>query len=199
MAGVGAPPRPDEWAGRCAAIGIDAVTRARPAYPAVLRHDPQPPAVLFVRGDLAVARRAGASASSAPATPPAPGATSPSSSGCELAAAGVAVVSGLAKGIDGAAHRGVLGVDGGATGRRGRQRARRAYPRVQRRRCGPRSARAGVLLSEWPPGTAPEPFRFPLRNRILAALERGARGRREPRAGRLADHGAGGARAIAST
>ena len=44
------------------------------------------------------------------------------------------------------------------------------YPRVTRRAVGRGRARAALLLSEWPPGTPPEPFRFPLRNRILAAL-----------------------------
>ena len=112
---------------------------------------------------------AGGSASSAPATPPA-GRETASALGRGLAEAGVAVVSGLAKGIDGAAHRGVLRGAGRPRRRRRRQRPRRPVPASSTPRCGPRSATAGVLLSEWPPGTPPEPFRFPMRNRILAAL-----------------------------
>ena len=97
-------------------------------------------------------------------------ATPPSTLGRELAEAGVVVVSGLAKGIDGAAHRGALRSAGGSRRRRRRQRARPSVPAPARRAVGRRSASDGLLLSEWPPGTAPEPFRFPMRNRILAAL-----------------------------
>ena len=82
-------------------------------------------------------------------------------------------MSGLARGIDGAAHR---GASGGRRERRGRppgrgrrQRRRRAVPEAERRAVEG-GVRPGVLMSEWPPGTPPEAFRFPMRNRILAAL-----------------------------
>ena len=87
-----------------------------------------------------------------------------------LAEAGVAVVSGLAKGIDGAAHRGVLQRAGRPRRRRRRQRPRRARTPRQHAALWAEVCDRGLLLSEWPPGTAPEPFRFPMRNRILAAL-----------------------------
>ncbi|NNE12799.1 MAG: DNA-protecting protein DprA, partial [Ilumatobacter sp.] len=90
--------------------------------------------------------------------------------GRELAEADVAVVSGLARGIDAAAHRGVRAATAGA-------------PPVAVVGCGldvpyPKAHRdlwewvasAGLLVSEWPPGVAPHAWRFPLRNRILAAL-----------------------------
>lgn len=78
------------------------------------------------------------------------------------------VVSGMAKGIDGAAMRGAL-------------RFGRLYLRCVGRRCGrgvprrkPASVRGyrrhGVLLSEYPPRTEPEGWRFPMRNRILSGL-----------------------------
>ena len=70
-----------DWARRCACSGIGAVTRGDPCYPEVLLADPQPPAVLFWRGDWSVTRRVGVSASSALATPRPRDATSPPYSG----------------------------------------------------------------------------------------------------------------------
>src|SRR5688500_3225369 len=96
-----------------------------------------------------------------------------------LAAAGVAVVSGLAAGIDAAAHEGALAAHAAAVAAGpGRAAAPIAvvgsgldvvYPRRNRRLWGD-VARTGVLLSEAPLGAAPEPWRFPLRNRIIAGL-----------------------------
>jgi DNA processing protein len=158
----------DEWAQRCARSGIGAVTQRDSDYPDVLLTDPQPPAVLFWRGDwLALhARRVGI-VGTRNAT--GPGRDFAATLGFRLAQNDVAVVSGLAKGIDGAAHRGAL-----------RARSRRVvgivangldtpYPRVNAD-LWESVARQGLLLSEWPPGTVPERFRFPQRNRILAAL-----------------------------
>jgi len=157
-----------EWARRCRLVGVRAVPLGDACFPAPLQLDPDPPAVLFVRGDLGALdhRRVGVvgtrNATGA-------GREVAMALGHDLAAAGVAVVSGLAKGIDGAAHRGVLragaappvGVVGNGLDR--------PYPRVHAD-LWTRVADDGVLLSEWPPGTAPEPFRFPLRNRIIAGL-----------------------------
>ncbi len=88
--------------------------------------------------------------------------------GCDLAAAGVGVVSGLAAGIDGAAHLGCLEARGVPVGvvAAGLDTA---YPRhhAQLHRD---VATSGVLLGEAPPGVTPERWRFPARNRIIAAL-----------------------------
>lgn len=160
--------QPDEWANRCRAVGVGAATAHDDVYPEVLHTDPQPPAVLFWRGDWSalVGRRVGI-VGTRNAT--GPGREFAARLGHCLAGAGVAVISGLAKGIDGAAHRGTLRAD-----------PRRAvavvangldspYPRVHAE-LWEAVAAGGLLLSEWPPGTAPERFRFPQRNRILAAL-----------------------------
>ncbi|MXV99468.1 MAG: DNA-processing protein DprA [Acidimicrobiaceae bacterium] len=89
--------------------------------------------------------------------------------GSGLAAAGVTVVSGLALGIDGAAHRGALATDGapvvGVVG----SGLDVVYPRGNRDLWEAVSA-AGTLLSEAPLGAEPEGWRFPARNRLLAAL-----------------------------
>ncbi len=157
-----------EWAARCSRVGIGAVTPADTEYPGVLQHDPQPPAVLFFRGCWSAldARRVGI-VGTRNAT--GPGCTCAATLGVQLGEVGVTVVSGLAKGIDGAAHRGVLRSDP--------QRAvgvvanglDAPYPR-QHRELWNAVAESGILLSEWPPGTEPERFRFPQRNRIIAAL-----------------------------
>src|SRR5687768_17997630 len=87
----------------------------------------------------------------------------------DLAARGVTVVSGLARGVDSAAHRGAL--------RTGRTIAvlgsglDRIYPAEHAGLARDISA-AGLVLSEYPPGTPPLPFHFPMRNRLISGLSR---------------------------
>jgi DNA processing protein len=87
----------------------------------------------------------------------------------DLAARGVAVVSGLARGVDSAAHRGAL--------RTGRTIAvlgsgvDRIYPAEHAGLARDISA-AGLVVSEYPPGTPPLPFHFPMRNRLISGLSR---------------------------
>ena len=148
------------------------MTAGDPRFPALLGLDPAPPAVLFVRGDLGVldARRVGIVGTRNATLA---GRQTASALGCDLAAAGVAVVSGLARGIDGAAHRGALAAgEGAGVGRPVAvvgNGADRPYPKQNAELWSAVGGR-GVLMSEWPPGTPPEAFRFPMRNRILAAL-----------------------------
>ena len=89
--------------------------------------------------------------------------------GSDLAAAGVTVVSGLALGIDGAAHRGALAADGAPVVGIVGSGLDVVYPRGNRDLWEAVSA-AGTLLSEAPLGAEPEGWRFPARNRLLAAL-----------------------------
>ena len=151
----------------CTDRGIEVVGRDDSRYPDQLRCDPVPPAVLFMRGDpsLVTARRVGIVGTRNPTRA---GLDTAASLGRQLGRAGVVVVSGLAKGIDGAAHRGVLEVDGRPIGvvANGLDRP---YPAVHRR-LWDEVAERGLLVSEWPPGSAPEAYRFPLRNRLIAAL-----------------------------
>lgn len=156
-----------EIAERCTAHGIRVVAHGDAAYPAILLDDPSPPAVLFVRGDLSVLEhRRVAIVGTRNATRS--GLATASALGAGLARAGVAVVSGLARGIDGAAHRGVVDADGAPIAVIGNG-PDRVYPR-QHQRLWDDVIDHGVLLSEWPPGTGPDAFRFPMRNRIIAAL-----------------------------
>lgn len=153
---------------QCRAAGIDVVVPGDDTYPIQLLDDPRRPPALFVRGDLGVleARRVGI-VGTRNATQR--GRETAARFGYELSAAGVAVVSGLALGIDGAAHRGALATTSarpvGVVG----NGLDRPYPKRHDALWAAVAAR-GALISEWPPGTTPDAFRFPMRNRILAAL-----------------------------
>jgi DNA processing protein len=88
--------------------------------------------------------------------------------GRELAAAGLVVVSGLARGIDAEAHRGALEASGLTVGVLGCG-VDRDYPAAHRELAA-RIAERGLVVSEYAPGVQPAPWRFPARNRIVAGL-----------------------------
>jgi DNA processing protein len=143
--------------------------RSEHGFPAALRSIFDPPPGLFVRGDAPTAfldRPAvaivGARACSAY------GSHVARAFGRELAAAGLVIVSGLARGVDSEAHRGALEA-GGATVAVLGCGVDRDYPaahaELARRICVD-----GLVVSEYPPGVEPAPWRFPARNRIVAGL-----------------------------
>ena len=156
---------------RHVAAGVQVLVRGGPGFPEALLDDPDSPEVLFARGDPAVLdRTCVAIVGTRRCTRY--GHDTARRLGRELAEAGVAVVSGLARGIDGAAHTGALAAVSGAppVGVVG-SGLDIAYPRAHRglwREIGG----SGLLLSESPLGAGPEPWRFPARNRIIAALSR---------------------------
>lgn len=149
-------------------------------YPQELASDPSAPALIFTRGSLSTvqSRRVGI-IGSRHAT--AYGRTFATMLGRAMASNGVSVISGLARGIDAAAHRGALGAQSeSALASRGLETCGRPvgvvasgldviYP-PEHGTLWEDVATRGLLLSESPPGTVPAPFRFPLRNRIIAAL-----------------------------
>jgi DNA processing protein len=153
----------------CERHGVDVIARCDPRFPPQLRVDPDPPAVLFTRGrlDLLDARRVGIIGTR---NATAAGRATASDLGMALARQGVTVVSGLARGIDAAAHRGVrsAGIADRAVGVVGNG-LDSPYPK-QNAELWEWVGVNGLLISEWPPGVEPEAWRFPLRNRILAAL-----------------------------
>jgi DNA processing protein len=142
--------------------------RSDPQFPVRLRAIHDPPPGLFVRGDapLALLDRPSVAVVGARACSPY-GVAVATSLGRELAAAGVIVVSGLARGVDGAAHRGAL--DTGLTIAVLGCGIDRDYPRAHASLAA-EIARDGLILSEYPPGVEPAPWRFPARNRIVAGL-----------------------------
>ena len=89
--------------------------------------------------------------------------------GADLALRGVTVVSGLARGVDSAAHRGAL--QKGSTVAVLGSGVDRVYP-AEHASLATEIAKHGVVLSEFPPGTPPLPFHFPLRNRLISGLSR---------------------------
>lgn len=161
--------RPPEVIGRwCDDLGVVVIGPLDAAYPRLLIDDPQRPAVLFVQGDLAAldTRRVGVVGTRNPTRH---GLQTAAKFGHELARAGVAVLSGLARGIDAAAHRGALAIDGARPVAVVANGHDQPYPK-RNTDLWREVARRGVVISEWPPGTPPDAYRFPQRNRILAAL-----------------------------
>jgi DNA processing protein len=143
------------------------LSRAR--LPPLLRAIHDPPARLYVRGgagDELLASPAVAIVGARACSPY--GAQVARMLGRELAAAGLVVVSGLARGIDGEVHRGALAA-GGATVAVLGCGIDRDYPAAHARLADEIRA-DGLVVSEYPPGTEPEPWRFPARNRIIAGL-----------------------------
>ena len=86
----------------------------------------------------------------------------------QLAALGFVVVSGLARGIDAASHRGALAVGGKTIAVLG-QGCDLVYPK-QNQALYQEVVREGLLVSEYPDGTGPKPYHFPARNRIITGL-----------------------------
>lgn len=168
------------WAGEAARTGpaerwaaleandVSVLVASDPAYPSSLREDCEPPAVLFHRGALAALDRPLVAIIGTRACTTT-GRGIARELGEDLSAAGVGVVSGLALGIDGAAHAGALAAAGAAPVGVVGTGLDVVYPRRHRDLWSAVGGR-GLLLSEYPPGTTPEPWRFPARNRIIAAL-----------------------------
>jgi DNA processing protein len=158
------PQRLIEDAKRCQA---EVVTLADAHYPQLLRAIPDPPLALYVRGQLP---REVCVAVVGTRNPSSDGEYVARRMGAELSAAGVCVVSGLARGVDASAHKGALQCGG---------------PTVAVLGCGvdvhypaghealaDQVAAHGALVSEYPPGTPAAKHHFPLRNRIISGLSR---------------------------
>jgi DNA processing protein len=145
------------------------VGRSHGVFPRALGAIFDPPAGLFVRGPapLELLDRPAVAVVGARACSPY-GAHVARMLGRDLAAAGLVVISGLARGVDGAAHRGAL-ESGGTTVAVLGCGIDRDYPATHAD-LARRIAESGLIVSEYPPGVAPAPWRFPARNRIIAGL-----------------------------
>ena len=154
---------------RGARAGLLTVRWSDPAYPRMLAAVADPPPLLWLRGAAAaleppavaiVGSRAGSAYALAVAERLAG----------DLAAAGVVVVSGLARGVDSSAHRGALAARGLTVAVLG-SGADVVYP-AEHRELACAIAASGAVVSELAPGTPPRPAFFPMRNRIISGLVR---------------------------
>jgi DNA processing protein len=143
--------------------------RTGPLFPPRLRAIFDPPPALYLRGagdPELLARRAAAVVGARSCSPY--GALVARMLGRELAAAGLVVVSGLARGVDGEAHRGALEARGLTVAVLGCG-IDRDYP-ASNAQLSRRIEEQGLVISEYEPGVEPAPWRFPARNRIIAGL-----------------------------
>jgi DNA processing protein len=149
--------------------GVRWLAREDPAFPPLLGAIHDPPPGLFVRGsaELDVLREPTAAVVGARACSPY-GSHVARMLGRELGGAGLVVVSGLARGVDGEAHRGALDAGGTTVAVLGCG-IDRDYPAAHRELAG-RIRAAGLVVSEYAPGVEPAPWRFPARNRVIAGL-----------------------------
>nr|WP_041483896.1 DNA-processing protein DprA [Thioalkalivibrio paradoxus] len=147
------------------------MTRQDPRYPPLLAELPDPPPALYLVGAPELLRKPQIAVVGARGATP-QGLRNAERFATALAAAGLAVTSGLALGIDGAAHRGALAVENGRTVAVIATGPDRVYP-PQHRRLAHRIADHGLLVSLWPVGTAPSPKHFPQRNRVISGLALG--------------------------
>jgi len=151
---------------RLQAVGVEAVMRGDPGYPEHLAGVPDAPDVLFVRGRL----------------PPTPavavvgtrrctryGAGLAGAYGSALSEAGWPVASGLARGVDGAAHRAVVAAGGVGVAVLG-SGSDVVYPPEHRGLHDALLDAGGAVITEYPPGVPPNGWRFPPRNRIISGL-----------------------------
>ena len=149
--------------------GLTPVAWSDPAYPPMLSAIVDPPPMLWLRGQIAaldctavaiVGSRAGSPYALAVAERLA----------ADLAARGLAIVSGLARGVDSAAHRGALAAGGTTIAVLG-SGADVVYP-SEHKALAQEIVERGAVVSELAPGTRPLPMFFPMRNRIISGLSR---------------------------
>lgn len=160
---------PEAMAEQLARTATSVLVHGRPGYPDLLVDDPLAPPVLFTRGDTTLLGGRRVSIVGTRNATASGRATARDIAG-DLAASGVHVVSGLARGIDGVAHAAVIAAE--ATGRPIAVVASgpdMVYP-PEHRALWEGVCNCGLLLSEVPPGIGPVAYRFPLRNRVIAAL-----------------------------
>ena len=161
------------------AAARDVLVLGDPRYPEALLQTADPPTLLYVEGRIELLA-ADSIAIVGSRNPTAQGLENARAFACHLSRAGLVVVSGLALGIDGAAHEGAL--EGSTSDKPGGQTGGtiavvgtgldRVYP-ASHRALAHRIAAAGLIVSEFPIGTNSRAENFPIRNRIIAGLARG--------------------------
>jgi DNA processing protein len=152
---------------RIAGLGLRVILEADPDYPARLRTIELPPAVLFAKGDAGALAAAHVVAVVGTRHPTDAGRRVAARIGAALARAGAVVVSGLAIGIDGAAHAAVLDAGGRTVAYIGSGHER-LFPPAHDRLAAGIVDHGGAILSEYAPDTEPTRGTFPRRNRLIS-------------------------------
>jgi DNA processing protein len=163
----GGVPDPEGSLARLAEVGARALPLGSPLYPPRLARLEDPPPLLWVTGDPGALLLRGV-AVVGPRAATAYGHRVARDLGAGLAGEGLVVISGLARGVDGAAHRAALDAGGITVAVQGRG-PDDVYPTAHRSLAREIAAH-GAVISELPPGAAPLGMHFPLRNRLIAAL-----------------------------
>ena len=141
-----------------------------PAYPQALLQIYDPPVMLYVRGDMQVLNAPSLSIVGT-RRPTVYGSQMAERMGRDLAARGLTIVSGLARGIDAIAHQGATAVGGRAIGVLGTG-IDVCYPK-ENKKLYEKVLERGAIVSEFPTGSHPAPENFPVRNRIIAGMPLG--------------------------
>ena len=157
---------------RVRALGADVLILDDGTYPALLREIADPPITLYVRGEWEASLDAPCVAIVGSRRCSTYGQNVASMLARDLAARGVTIISGLARGIDAAAHRGALEAGGRTVGVLGTG-VDEIYPRDHKKLAEEILGRGGALVSQFPLGTPPIPENFPYRNRIISGLSLG--------------------------
>jgi DNA processing protein len=159
-----------EQQGKARASGTQLVTINDPAYPSTLREIYDPPPLLFVRGNPALLQQLLFSVvGTRHPTPYGLAATERLSS--DLASAGLVIMSGMARGVDTAAHKGALAVKAPTVAILG-SGVDVVYP-TENRKLAEQIVATGLLVSEFPMGSVAFPQNFPIRNRIVSGASVG--------------------------
>jgi DNA processing protein len=153
---------------RAASAGIRVLPWNAPRFPVALLATSDCPPALWCRGDPACLDRVAVAIVGSRAASPVSRDTA-TRIAADLAARGILVVSGLARGVDSAAHRGAL--TAGRTVAVLGSGVDRIYP-PEHAGLASEIAKSGLVVSEYPPGTPPLPFHFPMRNRLISGLSR---------------------------
>ncbi|HUA13708.1 MAG TPA: DNA-processing protein DprA [Verrucomicrobiae bacterium] len=156
---------------RAAAAGASLVSVDDPAYPPRLREIYDPPLVLYVRGNLEILTQPGiAMVGTRHPTPYGSGMAERLA--CDLAVQGLVILSGMARGVDTASHRGAISAKGKTLAVFGTG-VDVIYPKENSRLSEQILALGGALISEFPLGTFAAPQNFPIRNRIISGMSVG--------------------------
>ena len=157
--------------GRATAAGVSLVCLDDSSYPAQLKQIYDPPLIIYVRGNVdAIALPGIAVVGTRHPTPYGLGMAERLS--CDLAARGLVIFSGLARGVDAAAHRGAVHAKGKTVAVFGTG-VDIIYPKENSRLTEQVLAHGGALISEFPMNTFAAPQNFPIRNRIISGISIG--------------------------